>query len=71
MLKERKPSAREGLTPSTALTFFLGKRRCSAAEAESAFAVGKYDCGAQSARSAGGVSTSAEGDLRNFLKKVS
>ena len=28
-----------------ALTFFLGKRRCSTAEAESTFAVGKYVCG--------------------------
>ena len=44
VLKERNHSAGECLTPSAALTFFLGKRRCSAAEAESAFAVGKYDC---------------------------
>ena len=54
----------ECLTPSAALTFFLGKRRCSAAEAESAFAVGKYDCRGAAISKHRGSKRSLRGCLR-------
>ena len=49
--------------------FFAEKRRCSAAETESAFAEGKYVGRGTARLKQWEVSPSVDGDLRNFLKK--